>query len=462
MELRDRVVKGGAYLIARQGLGLIIGLVGVMLITRAIGPGNFGLYATALGIVSYINGLMGLGVNVYLIRRENEPEAHVYQHAFTLMLITGGAGIMLGIAAMPLLQQWFQNPAFISPLLIMLLTVPVTVLTGPPMARLERDLNYRDIAVIELTGQSIYFIVAAVLAYQGRGVWAPVTGYVVWQVFLLICSCVKAKLTFRLYWSTSLAKEMVGYGAGYSISMWVWQLRSLVNPLIVGRYAGPEAVGYLALTIRLVEALSFVKGVTWRMSIAVFGKLQGDAPRFKKALEEAMTLQILTVGPLLALFAYFAPWLFNTSFDGQWDDILIMYPFIALSYLVNALFNMHSSVLYVLRRNWNVTIFHVVHILFFAGGVLWLLPRFGLPGYGMAEVMALLSYFVIHLQIKRLFNLSYNDAVPWLVSFLIPLFATVIPFPSNLLLWMPLLAVLLLCKPGKQIKGYIRSIITRD
>jgi len=123
MQLRDRVLKGGTYLIVRQGLGLIIGLAGVMLITRAIGPGNFGLYATALGVVSYINGLMGLGVNVYLIRRDNNPSANIYRQALALMLITGVSGMMLGIAAMPLLQRWFQDPAFTSPLFIMLLTV---------------------------------------------------------------------------------------------------------------------------------------------------------------------------------------------------------------------------------------------------------------------------------------------------------------------------------------------------
>lgn len=462
MSLREKIVRGGAYLTARHGLSLIIGLVGIVLLNRAIGPENYGLYASALGITGYLSTLAGLGINVYILRREDEPEINIFHQAFTLVFLTGASGLLLGVAAFPLLQWWFQNPAFIPPLLTMLVTLPLTALASPAMARLEHSLNYRAVASIELAGQLIYYTVSLILAYLGRGVWAPVTGYLAWQFFFPIAACATARLSPRPFWNRSLVRDMLGYGASYSASIWVWQLRTLVNPLLIGRYLGPEGVGYIALVIKIVESLSFIKGAVWRLSIVTLSKLQGDYLLLKHAAEEAMTLQVLALGPLLAIFACSAPWLIPIIFGESWNAVLILYPFIASGCLVNTLFSMHSSALYVLRRNSDVTIFHVVHVALLAGGVLLFLPRFGLLGYGLAEVLALLSYAVIHLQVGRLFCYSYVRAVPWLISFLPPLFATIFNLPSGFLLWVPLLIVLTIPGPRQSLTEYTRVIRIKD
>ena len=39
-----------------------------------------------------------------------------------------------------------------------------------------------------------------------------------------------------------------------------------------------------------------------------------------------------------------------------------VFPFIALSYLENSVFNLHASVLYLLQKNWEVTWFNCAHV----------------------------------------------------------------------------------------------------
>jgi O-antigen/teichoic acid export membrane protein len=442
MRLREKVLRGGVYLVVRQGLGLILGLGGVVLLSRAIGPANYGLYASALGIVSYLGSLAGLGVNVYLVRLEFEPDRDIYNQAFTLTFITGLCGILLGIASVPFLQHWLKNPDFIPPMLAMLPALPFIAMIGPVMARLERDLNYRAVASIELAGQIIFYLVSLTMAYQGKGVWAPVAGYLTWQIYQLAAACAATRYRPRPFLRRLMLGDMLRYSAGYSASIWIWQLRSLINPLFVGRYAGPEGVGYVALAIRLVEALSFVKAAAWRLSIATMGKLQTDVQRLQKFMEEATILQVLVLGLVLTSFAWIAPALFPFVFGDSWNSVLTVYPFIALGYLINAAFSMHSSVLYVYRRNWEVALFHVLHIILFAGGVLFLAPRFGPAGYGMAEVPALLSYIVIHFQVVKVVNPSCIKTLPWLISFIPPLFTPLLQFPFNLLLLLPLVVCL--------------------
>jgi O-antigen/teichoic acid export membrane protein len=89
MSLRTKVLHGGAYLFVRQALSIVIGSLGIILLTRTIGPGAYGLYGGALGIYTYLLNLSQLGIPVYLIRREGELQTQDYHQAFSLLLLLG-------------------------------------------------------------------------------------------------------------------------------------------------------------------------------------------------------------------------------------------------------------------------------------------------------------------------------------------------------------------------------------
>ena len=439
----------------RQGLSIGIGLGGMILLTRLIGPANYGLYAGSLALLLFISEVGRIGVDVYLVRREGELSEEVYHQAFGLLLLSGLGLCTIGFLAAPLLSYWIEDPRFVTSLKALLLGIPLILLCIPATARLERALDFRKIAGIELAGQLLYYASALPLAWQGFGFWAPIFGFFVWKTWSFSSTYVLSGYRPRLYWSSGITREMLTYGLSYSISVSVWQLRRLVNPLVVGRFLGPEGIGYVALAIRLVEVLSFVRNATWRLALVALAKVQDNPPRLRRALEEAMGMQLLGLGPLLAGFALVAPWLLPLLFGERWDPVVLIYPFIALSYLLNAVFNMHSSVLYVLKRNWSVMAFHVVHIVLFAGAALLLVDRLGLLGYGLAELVALASYPVLHFLAIRLLDFNYNRALPWLVAFVPPLFLPLTGLPWGIGLWISALGVALLSKGAhSQIREY--------
>ena len=64
--LRSQVLRGGAYLGFRQLVGLLINVVGVLLLTRALGPAAYGRYAAALGLFGALQLGAQLGIGVFL------------------------------------------------------------------------------------------------------------------------------------------------------------------------------------------------------------------------------------------------------------------------------------------------------------------------------------------------------------------------------------------------------------
>ena len=454
--LRTQVLRGGTFLVIRQGLGVIIGLGGVLLLTRAIGPEKYGLYAACLNIFGYVQSLSQLGIEIFVVRREGEEDSQVYHQAFTLLLLLGLGGMLLSLLGLPLLSQWVRLDGFSSVAGVIFLGLPLVLLSQVPLARLERRLDYKRVAVIELGSQLIYYLVALPLAFQGAGVWAPVAGWCTQQIQTVGLLFLISRYRPRLCWNPDLIKQMLSYSVGYSASSWVWQLRNLVNPLVVGRYAGAEAVGYVALAIRLVEVLSFVKGATWRLSIAALGRLQGDPIRLGNAVSEGMSLQILALGPLLVAASWVSPLILPLLFGDRWLPVIQIYPFIALSYLSNAMFNLHSSVLYVLQKNWEVTAFHVAHIILFAGASLLLVPRLSsIVGYGWGEVVALASYAVIHIfDVRNISSPDYRLPMLWWSASAAALFVYQLGWWSAL----GLVIIAFLPSTYQQIGYYIKSL----
>jgi PST family polysaccharide transporter len=320
---------------------------------------------------------------------------------------------------------------------------------------LERELDYRKVAGLETGGKLLYHSTAVLLAYFGWGFWGAVVGYILWQAWTTFGSWFLARYVPQWSWSWHSTKGMLKYGVGYSSSIWIYSLRSLVNPLLVGKYLGPEYVGYVSLTSRLVEVLGFVKAATFRLSMVVLGKVQDDLGRLRRGVEEALGLQALSMGAPLSVFALAAPTLLPSLIGPRWAPALQIYSFIALGYMLNALFGVHASVLYVRKRNREVIEAYGVYVLLFAVTAFLLIPALGIWGYGAAELIAIPAYGLLHRSVRKLFEFNYARATPWLIAFPPLLFYPNLGWPPGLALLLPALAIFFTPSARKQLSEYL-------
>lgn len=429
--LRTQVMRGGIYLAARGGASIVIGSAGALLLARQLGPSAFGVYVTLIAISGYAQLVASAGIDVYLVRGPEAKAKSLFDSAFTLMtMLALLAACLLGLV-FPVVASLVNMPETHGLGRLIVLTLPFSVVAQVPLAKLERDLRFATVAKIEVLAHLALYATAIPLAYQGWGAAAGVTGWMARQGMLAVSLFAVAGFCPSLRVDRTEYVAMARYGLGFSSSLWIWRLRDLVNPLVVGRYGGPAAVGHVALAIRLVENLAFVKGATWRLSIAALGRVQDDPGRLRGAIREAMPLQLLALGPLLVLFGTAGTAAVPVLFGPRWLPTMGVFPFIAVAYLANAMFNVHSSALYAVGRNWSVTRFHFVHVAVFSLAAAVLVPRHGLVGYGYAELAALIGYAVIHRFATGAFGpLDYRVPAVWFVAFTAAVFAPQTAFVS--------------------------------
>jgi len=335
-------------------------------------------------------------------------------------------------------------------------SLPLQLVILVPLARLEREMRYRRVAACELVSQASLYAGSIGGALAGLGAEAPVLGVWTQHLALGIAVASACRGVPKPGFDRKRARLMLGYGFTYSVSHWVWYLRLLVTPLVVAPVLGTQAAAVVGVASRLVTALGFVRIVTWRIYLPLLARLRDEPAELARALGQGIRLQVLAVGAALAAFGVVGPAVVGLAFGPDWTDVLAIYPYVAVGFLFNAMFNLQASALYVLGRNWTVTLYHSIHVLLFAGAVWLLVPHFGLQGYGLAEIIGIAAYGVAHERTQRVLGtVPVGLALAWACGFAVTLFAP---------LWgawagVGLLAVLSLPATWRQLEVYRDNLL---
>jgi PST family polysaccharide transporter len=440
--LREMVIRGGIALFVRQMLSMALTLVSILVITCMIGPGAYGRFAAALGIYQFFDNLAMAGIPAYLIRQPDAVSRRQYDVAASLLLMIGlalSAGLWLSAGV---IASWINIGGVDKILEILAFVIPVHHLLGvAPVAFLERALDYRRVAVIELVSLFANLVVAAPLAMAGYGSWSLVYGLIAQLGTYDAMALVAARYAPRLAWDKAISRDILSYGLGVALGQWVLQLRLLVLPLIAGPFLGAAAVGQIAMAIRFAEGLSFMRGIASRLSLPALARVQSQPAKLVAAITEGLQLQMLAVAPVLLAFVWSAGWLVPLIFGERWLPSLAIYPFIALSRLTTGLFGIHLSALYVLGRNYNAAVHAVINSMLFMLGAFIFISWNGPAGYGWAELVACASFVAMHRFTRNAVGCpSYGVSTIWWVGTAIGLFSRqlgswAIAMPFLALLW---------------------------
>jgi len=422
MNLRSQIMRGGVYLVGRQMISMVIGFAGMLILTRQLGPGPFGLSTGSMQLYNYLSLLGQCGLATYLVRSQSENIDNESHQAFSLLLVLGLTLGTVAVMAAPIWEHCSKMEGVTLIAITIFAALPLDLISAVPLARLERAMRFDQVAMVELAAQIGYQVAAISLAFLGAGAWALVAGF--WAMVLAKTITLFAVTRYRplWVWDRVLIRDMLRFGVGFSTANWIWQARMLVNPLLVGRVWGNEAVGCVSLAIRLVEIMSYAMTAGWRLAVASFARLQQDKERLTKALVEGMRLQVIVVGLMLAGTAVIAPWLLPVV-GKRWEPAMALYPFLAFGALTSAMFSLQCAALSVVKRNWEVALFNLAYQLLFLAGAGFLIPRWGVAGYGWAFFIVVPSHAVVHFfMVKYVGRPRYGNTLIWFLPLALVMF----------------------------------------
>ncbi len=443
-QIASKAFRGASFLAGREALGSVVRLVGVIITVRLIGPSGYGIFTGAAAFVAVVVTICQMGAEVYLIRVKETPTDRLNNEVFSLLLVTSVVATLIALGLTFAFASFLRPAGVALPLRILLLAVPINVLWAPAQGYLERRFDYKKMGIIELGGDVVLYATAVPLAFAGFGAWSLVIGYFAWQAFLLVGSIALAGLRPRWAWSNRTARQVVRHGTSFSTATLFVNLAVVVNPMVVGTFAGATGVGYVSFARNLVQTIGFAKRGAYRLGIVTMSQIQREDPsRFRKGLERGTFLLTFGIAVPFAAFGLFAHWIIPAVFGHEWTASIPVYCLLAVAALVGCIPNIEASTFYALGRNGVVAFAAFFNTALLAVLSVGMVKLWGVNGFGVASVVATLSYLWMHHKMRQVARFHYGLTIAVTLITLPAMFLPVLPPPIGLVLLLPWVAFLI-------------------
>jgi len=340
--------------------------------------------------------------------------------------------------------------------------LPLALISAVPQALLERDLNYRSLATIQLCSQITFYLAAAPLAWRGAGAWALVTGFWLSQIVQAVGYYTAARYRPRWYWNCHAWKQLLSYSFSHSLSGWLYNLRDLAPSVILFPLAGERAVGYYALADRFMRMIGFLYTAFGGVAFSAFARLQEDKERFIRAIQESIQYLIVFLGVVLSVFVACIGLVASWILSSKWNVIIIQQLCILMAsrILLSSVFGVQTQALYVVGQNWlklKANLAFAVSLIAVSGVLVGVAPL------AYAPLVFVLADHIAHIPTywydmygvrKHIGRIDYRVILIWLAAAQAAVFA---PLVSN---WLYLITIGLLLHPASLIslRGVYESL----
>jgi len=351
--LRRKAVRAGVHLTLRRIGGLALGFVGLLYLTRIIGPEAYGAYVAATGVLGYFLTVGSQGGRIFLIRQPEGVDRKLFDLTFWwLQGFSVVVSVLLVGVGLSLLAAGYREAQFATVLAAIAGILPLGLARGVPAALLERNLDYGRLAIIEITGQLLLYAVGIPLAWQGAGIWALIAAFWVSEVVQTVWLFGTTRYMPRWYWNRAAFQESVRESLKMSAGAWMYEMRRFGVPLVLLPLAGERAVGYYALAERLVGSLTFVSNAIAQLSVPVYAKLQGRASDLLRAIYLSAQAQLLSFGGAAVGIILLGEFVLPRLLGQQWDiRVVLLTAAVSSSHMMlYMLFGAQAQAMYVIRK----------------------------------------------------------------------------------------------------------------
>ncbi len=409
MSLMRLVVRGvfwnGIAQVLAQGLQFIV----LAILARLLFPEDFGVLGMAMVFIGLVITVNELGLGAAIIQRKHIEDKHL-STSFGISLAAGAVLCIIAIVVSPFIAG-FYNTELVKPIICIL---SIGFIFGPLGAihrsLLEKQLDFKSIAISEAGAAILSGAVSVSLAFTGFGVWSLVIGQLVGSLLRAVLLWVRCRWRPSLSFSFSHFKELFGFGANVMGSNSLNYVQQNADYLIVGRFLGASALGFYTLAYQLATfPLTRLSWLVTRVTFPAFSVIQDDNIALRQGYLKVIKYISLVTFPLLAGLLVVAPEFVPVVFGAKWMPMILPLQILCLAGVLRSVFTTVGSILLSKRRadivfKWSILMAIGMPIAVLVG------VRYGMVGVAVAvTVWHYLAWPIIQKITNRLIDLSFYN-----------------------------------------------------
>lgn len=404
-----------------QGIRVALQAVWVILLARAIGPGDYGSFAGMAGLAAALGALTGLGFGMLMIQdasRNHERFAAAWKRALVLTLASGFALWGLYVATAPLLFRVHNVWLYAAIGLPELVCLPITLVASYAFQLHERmgwagalfSLSALGnlIAVVAFLGLSPTHVLDYYLPFHAA--MSVLAGAGAVGLVAALLAPPKARL--------EISRRDIREGMGFSLMRIADTGMTSLDKTLVLLLAGSHVAGIYGSAYRLVAVLAMPATSLGMAALPRLFRIHAtgtDALARKSSLVGVLLAATAAYGMVAALLAYVLSGMLPILFGPAFAQAAQAARWLAISPLLYGLYALGCNVLVTSHRRTLRILAQAAGIAILAITALIWIPRFGLEGaVGMLlfsqGATALLLWLLVHW--NRRAGSPHSEAIP--------------------------------------------------
>lgn len=279
-----------------QGVQFILQIV----LARILDPDHYGTLALMIIFTSLANVFIQNGFSSSLVQNKDVTEED-YSSVFWVSL--GITAVLYGAIffGAPAIASFYEMPDIVMPFRVLALSLFPGVLYSVQQAKVEREMDFKQVFLSSVIGISIAGTVGVIVALLGGGLWA----LVVQNMLNIIVGCVV--MLFAVKWRPKLVCNLrrvvvlLSYGWKLMAANLLDTLEDNLQSLVIGKKYDSDTLGYYNRGDQFPQFL--ISAVNGAMSSVLFSAMsasQDEKAEVKALARSAMMASTYIILPMMA------------------------------------------------------------------------------------------------------------------------------------------------------------------
>lgn len=417
MSVAKRAIVSTLWTSCASYVAMAVGFIFGIFRDRILQPYDSGIYAFGMAMVDILFILSAVSFNISIIQADERKE-DIYSTAF---LMTVGLSVIMILCSVGLgyfLYERGTTAIKVEAFLVLSIFSVLNLYSMLFTSYLEKQLEYKRIARINLLAVLSFPITSLILVIHGWGAWGMVLGQVSSFVVSFIGMALISKFPFGFKFNFRTAKWFLSMGWKLIFSRGMEVVFVQYGTFITENLLGTAQQGSYNRVLKYWQmAPQTVAPAVVTVALPTYSKLQDDHEKLLQAFSMVIFFLVRTLMPFVLIFS-FIPDSFIQIIGKQWLDGVSVLRILAIGALLSPLFENMKQLIYSQGQPEKIIRTRVVQLFVFIPAMYFLVQLYGISG---AAIAMSLNYFigVIGAAILLRNILTMN----WFLQFFIPFIA---------------------------------------
>jgi len=299
--LSPKVIQSGLWSLGGNWLIRGLGIIKMIIIARLLSPVDFGILGLAMLSINALNVFSETGVESALIQRVKIDRSEL-NTAWTMAIIRGVLLFVVLFLSAGWLAAYFDNFALEPILKVMAVTFLIGGYTNIGIVFFQKDLEFKKKAILESIADIAGTVIAILLAFWLRNVWALVIGSILWVTVKCVGSYRLSSYRPRLQWNWHTAQGLLNFGKHIFWINLIAFIITNVDDALVGKLLDLKMLGFYVMAYSISSIpVSSLSAVLSQIFFPAYAKIQNDPKRIAEAFGQTFETVMLILLPLTSL-----------------------------------------------------------------------------------------------------------------------------------------------------------------